>query len=96
MPWPRWPRRSSARAEASRTSFTVAVTADSCSNAFDVVRAMSWAMVVFPVPGGPQRITDDNRSAWISARSGRPAPRRCSWPTTSSSEVGRRRAASGA
>ena len=25
-----------------------------------------------PVPGGPQKITDDSRSASISARSGRP------------------------
>ena len=96
MPWFRWPSRSWARAATSRTSFTVAVTAESCSNALAVVRAMSWAMVVLPVPGGPQRITDDSRSAWISARSGRPGPSRCSWPTTSSSDVGRRRAASGA
>ena len=28
--------------------------------------------MVLPVPGGPQRITDDRRSASISARSGRP------------------------
>ena len=33
---------------------------------------MSRAMVVLPVPGGPQRITDDSRSASMSARSGLP------------------------
>ena len=53
-------------------------------------------MVVLPVPGGPQSTTDDSRSASISTRSGRPGPSRCCWPNTSSSERGRRRAASGA
>ena len=57
---------------------------------------MSWASVVLPVPGGPQRITDDSRSASIRVRSGRPAARRWSWPTISSSVAGRSRAASGA
>ena len=33
---------------------------------------MSRARVVLPVPGGPQRITDDSRSASMRARSGRP------------------------
>ncbi len=60
-----------------------------------VVPAMSRASVVLPVPGGPQRITDDSRSASIRARSGRPGPSRWSWPTTSSSVAGRRRSASG-
>ena len=73
-----------------------AVTADSCSNALAVWPAISRASVVLPVPGGPQRITDDSRSASISARSGRPGPSRCSWPTMSSSVRGRSRAASGA
>ncbi len=57
---------------------------------------MSWARVVLPVPGGPQRITDDSRSASISARSGWPGPSSWSWPTISSSVAGRSRAASGA
>ena len=75
----------------------VAVTADSGTKALAVVvPAMSWARVVLPVPGGPQRITEDRRSASIRARSGMPGPSRCSWPTTSSRRAGRIRAASGA
>ena len=42
----------------SRTSFTVAVTAESCSNT-TALSAITWASVVLPVPGGPQRITDE-------------------------------------
>ena len=38
--------------------------------------AMACARVVLPVPGGPQRITDDRRSASTSVRSGCPAPAR--------------------
>ena len=34
--------------------------------------AITCAMVVLPVPGGPQRITEDNRSASIRTRSGLP------------------------
>ena len=56
----------------------------------------SRAMVVLPVPGGPHRITDDSRSASMRTRSGLPEPSRCCWPTTSSSDRGRSRAASGA
>ncbi len=61
-----------------------------------MVWAMSWARVVLPVPGGPQKMTDDSRSASIRARSGRPGARRWSWPTTSSRVAGRSRAARGA
>ncbi len=73
-----------------------AVTAERVSNALAVAPATSRAMVVLPVPGGPHRMTDDSRSASINVRSGRPAPSRSSWPTTSSRVVGRSRAASGA
>ena len=52
--------------------------------------------MVLPVPGGPQRMTDDSRSDSMSTRSGLPGPSRCCWPTTSSSVRGRSRAASGA
>ena len=76
MPWPRSPSRCSAWPTTSRTSFTLADTADSCSNALAVWRAMTWASVVLPVPGGPQRITDDSRSASTSTRSGLPGPTR--------------------
>ena len=51
-----------ARSATSRTSLTPAVTADNGSNAFSVAPATRRAMVVLPVPGGPQRITDDSRS----------------------------------
>ncbi len=85
-----------ARSRTSRTSFTDALTADSGSNALAVVSAMSRASVVLPVPGGPQKITEDSRSSSMSARSGRPGASRWSWPTTSSRVRGRRRAASGA
>ena len=50
------PRRWRARSITSRTSFTPAVTADSCSNARRVVPATASASVVLPVPGGPQKI----------------------------------------
>ena len=96
VPRPCSPMRARARSATSRTSFTPAVTADSGSNAFSVAPATRRAIVVLPVPGGPQRITDDSRSASMSTRSGLPDPRRCSWPTTSSRERGRSRAASGA
>ena len=96
MPWPRSPRRWRARSSVSRTSFTPALTALSCSKALLVWAAMAWASVVFPVPGGPQRITDDSRSASTSVRSGCPSPSRCSCPTMSSRFRGRSRAASGA
>ena len=74
MPWPRSPSRCSALATISRTSFTLADTADSCSYALAVWRAMTWASVVFPVPGGPQKIADDRRSDSTSTRSGLPGP----------------------
>ena len=47
------PSRSRARASTSRTSFTVAETAESSSNAAPVVAATMRASVVFPEPGGP-------------------------------------------
>ena len=47
------PSRSFARASTSRTSFTVADTADSSSNAEPVDAATIRASVVFPLPGGP-------------------------------------------
>ena len=73
MRWPCCPIRSRAPAITSRTSFTDAFTAESGTNALVVASAMSRASVVFPVPGGPQKITDDSRSASISRRSGRPS-----------------------
>ena len=96
VPWPCSPSRLRARSATSRTSFTPALTALSGSNALSVAPAMRRAIVVLPVPGGPQRTTDESRSASMSTRSGRPGPSRSRWPTTSSSVRGRSRAASGA
>jgi hypothetical protein len=79
-----------------RTSFTPAVTADSSRKRRDVVRAMSIAIVVLPVPGGPHSTTDSGASPSTSRRSGAPRASRCAWPTTSSSVRGRIRTASGA
>jgi TrmH family RNA methyltransferase len=45
-----------------------------------VVRAMICASVVFPVPGGPQRMMEVISSRSIWRRSGLPGPRMCSWP----------------
>ena len=47
------PSRSRALPSTSRTSFTVADTADSSSNAAPVEAATMRASVVFPEPGGP-------------------------------------------
>ena len=56
VPCPRSPSRWRARSMTSRTSLTPAVTADSCSNARDVVPATASASVVLPVPGrSPQQ-----------------------------------------
>ncbi len=96
VPWPRSPRRARARSATSRTSFTPALTADRVSNALAETPATRRAMVVFPVPGGPQKTTDESRSDSIRMRSGLPGPRRCDWPATSSRDRGRNRAASGA
>ena len=96
MPWPCSPRRRRARSITSRTSFTPAVTADSCSKSRRVLPATASASVVLPVPGGPQNSTDDSASVSTSRRSGRPGPSRWSCPTTSSIVRGRIRAASGA
>jgi hypothetical protein len=77
VPWSRSPSRCSALVISARTSFTEAVTAESCTNALEVNRAISRATEVFPVPGGPQKITDESRSDSMSARRGLPGPSRC-------------------
>jgi hypothetical protein len=42
---------------ASRTSFTPLVTALNSTKRLPLLKAITFAMVVFPVPGGPQRTT---------------------------------------
>ena len=62
----------------------------------DFVRlAMMRASVVFPTPGGPQKIREGTRSPSMRRRSTFPSPRSCSWPANSSSVRGRMRLASG-
>src|SRR3989442_6986891 len=56
---------------------------------------MMRARVVFPDPGGPQKMHEPISPRRISSRSGFPSPSSCSWPRNSSSVVGRMRAASG-
>ena len=96
VPWPCSPRRCSAPASASRTSFTPAAVADRVTRCLAVLSASRRARVVLPVPAGPHRMEEPTRSDSASARNGAPGPTRCSWPTTSSRVRGRRRAARGA
>ena len=83
----------------SRTSFTPAVMAESSTNRRPEERAMAWARVVFPVPGGPQRMIDtapgELASGSARATMGDPARSRWRCPATSSSDTGRMRTASG-
>ena len=60
-----------------------------------VLPAMIRARVVFPTPGGPQKIMEETRSWSMSCRSTLPSPSRCSWPTNSSRVLGRMRVARG-
>ena len=52
--------------------------------------------MVLPEPGGPQRMIDVRSSAAIMRRSGEVGPTTFCWPTNSSRERGRIRAARGA
>ena len=83
-----------------RTSLTPAVIAESSTNFRDTPRAITWARVVLPVPGGPHRMIDDGpagpRSSPASTCSGEPGLSRCCWPTISSRRRGRIRTARGA
>lgn len=92
-----WPCTAARRAVSmtARTSLTPAVSAESASKRLPVACEMSDASVVFPVPGGPYRITDAAPEPSTSLRSGDPACSRCDCPTTSSRPAGRIRTARG-
>ena len=90
------PRWRAARSTTARISFTPAVTAESASKCARTSSASSRAIVVFPLPGGPQRISDGNAPARVSARSPALGASSCGWPIISSSWRGRMRSASGA
>ena len=79
----------------STAGVTVEVTPESRMNSESVIRAITSVRLVFPVPGGPERMIELNRSASIARRSSLPGSSRCRCPTYSSSERGRSRAASG-
>src|SRR3569833_3170776 len=76
-------------------SFTPAITAESAMNRASAFWAISRASVVFPVPGGPQRIRECSCPDSMAWRRGLPGPSTCCCPTNSSSERGRMRSASG-
>ena len=91
-------RASSSAASATiwRSSFTPCSTAEKVTVGTPLASPSSWASVVFPVPGGPHRISDSRRPLARRSRSTRPGPSRCCWPTNSSTVRGRMRSASGA
>ena len=80
---------------ASRMSFTPPSTALMVMNCASKASAISRAMVVLPVPGGPHRMQLCGWPDSKAMRSGMPSPSRCCWPITSPSDFGRRRSASG-
>ncbi|MDT4846980.1 hypothetical protein FQZ97_810250 [compost metagenome] len=80
---------------ASRMSFTPPSTALMLRNCASKASAMSRAMVVLPVPGGPQRMQECGWPDSKAMRSDMPGPSRCCWPITSPSVLGRRRSARG-
>ncbi|EKD67208.1 MAG: hypothetical protein ACD_48C00541G0003 [uncultured bacterium] len=78
-----------------RTSARVVVTADLLTNSLSVSVARRYASVVFPHPGGPQKIIDGKKLEESIFRITPDFPTRCSCPTTSSRFFGRRISASG-
>ena len=72
------------------------ITAENSIKLACVICAIIFASVVFPVPGGPQKIIEVGSSPSIASRNGFPGPSRCSCPTYSSSVRGRILSASGA
>ncbi len=96
------PNRSRSRAACaitSRTSFTPAVTADNSTKRRPDAPATRCANVVFPVPGGPQRIADSGPAGppdpSTRRRNGLPTLSTDSWPRTSARVRGRIRTARG-
>lgn len=89
-------RRFVAAAITRRISATLLSTPLIRMNLACVISAMTRASVVFPLPGGPDKITEGKRSASMARRRSLPGPRMCSWPTNSFSARGRMRVASGA
>ena len=95
-------RRPSSRREASASAITALMSLMPESTALKAMKrarvmvAMRRAIVVFPVPGGPQRMIDCSASRSIAPRSGCPGASSSCCPTSSSNVRGRIRSASGA
>ena len=79
----------------SRTSFTPDDTALSVQKGRLRRLAMIFAIVVFPVPGGPHRIKESILPPSIIRRRTAPSPTRCSCPTKPSKSLGLKRSAKG-
>jgi len=86
----------SASAQTSFRSLIPLITALICTKWASVVFAMICANVVFPVPGGPERMMEESVSCSMAERSAVPSPTTCSCPMKSWSFWGLRRNASGA
>ncbi len=87
--------RRSACATDSRMSLMPLSTAERATSSARVAAAITRASVVFPVPGGPQKISDGTWSVAIASRSKVFGPRMCCCPTTSSTVRGRIRSGNG-
>ena len=85
----------SALAIISLISLMPLVTAEKFTNSAFVRFAITFARVVFPTPGGPQRIIEGIWSRSIIWRRIFPSPTRCSCPMKPERSRGRIRAASG-
>src|SRR5687767_2391418 len=95
VPCPAFERSARDPSRTSRISLTPVAIAEYARNRVDVRAAISRASVVLPTPGGPQKTSEGTRSSAI-ARDRKPlAPTTSSGPSTSSSERGRMRSASG-
>ena len=85
-----------ASARTSLTSFTPLATAESATKRFLVCCLMTWARLVFPQPGGPQKIMLGMESFSRLLRNRLCCPRILFCPRNSSRFCGRRRSAKGA
>ena len=85
----------SARCITSRISLMPLVTAEKLMKEALVWLAITWARVVLPTPGGPQKIMEDTWSPSTMRRSTLPGPSKCFCPMISSSVSGRSLAAKG-
>jgi hypothetical protein len=74
--WPPLSSRARASARISRIRGTPSVTALNGTKTRSVELATRWASVVFPDPGGPQKIIDPGVPRSIASRRGLPGPRR--------------------